>query len=54
MSDRRKVTIMKSCKLCKYSKVCNDLPAVCILVPYVAVALVTISMGYLFVTQEML
>jgi hypothetical protein len=54
MFHRRKVTIMKSCKLCKYSKVCNDLPAVCILIPYVAVALVTVSMGYLFVTQELL
>jgi hypothetical protein len=45
---------MKSCKLCTYSKVCNDLPAVCILVPYFAVALVAVAIGYLFVTQELL
>jgi hypothetical protein len=45
---------MKNCKLCKYSKVCNDLPGICILIPYVAVAVVAVAMGYLFITQEML
>lgn len=45
---------MKNCTLCKYSKVCNDLPGVCVLIPYVAIALVVASLGYLFVTQELL
>ena len=45
---------MKSCQLCKLSKFCNDLPAVCFLVPYVAAALIAVSIGYLFVTQELL
>lgn len=45
---------MKNCKLCKYSKVCNDLPGICVLIPYVAVAVVAVALGYLFVTQEML
>jgi len=45
---------VKNCKLCKYSKVCNDLPGICILVPYIAVAVVAIAMGYLFITQELL
>lgn len=53
-SNRRSVIHMKSCKLCKYSTVCNDLPLVCVLVPYVAVAAVALSLGYLFVTQELL
>lgn len=54
LSHRRKVTTMKSCNLCKLSKVCNDLPAVCLLVPYMAAAVVAVSVGYLFVTQELL
>ncbi len=45
---------MKNCKLCRFSKLCNDLPGVCILVPYVAVAVVAVSMVYLFVTQELM
>lgn len=45
---------MKNCKLCRYSKVCNDLPGICILVPYVAIAVVVIALIYLFVTQELL
>jgi hypothetical protein len=45
---------MKSCNLCKLRKVCNDLPVVCLLVPYMAAALVAVSVGYLFVTQEIL
>jgi hypothetical protein len=44
---------MKNCKLCRYSKVCNDLPMICILLPYVAIAVVVISVSYLFVTQEL-
>lgn len=45
---------MKNCKLCKYSNVCNDLPGICILIPYLAIAVVVVSLGYLFVTQEIL
>ncbi len=45
---------MKGCKLCRYSQVCNDLPGICILIPYVAITVVIIAVGYLFVTQELL
>lgn len=45
---------MKNCKLCKYSKVCNDLPGICILIPYLAIVVLAVSLGYLFVTQELL
>jgi hypothetical protein len=40
--------------LCRYSKVCNDLPGICLLLQYAAVAIVLSSLGYLFVTQELL
>jgi hypothetical protein len=45
---------MKNCNLCKLSKVCNDLPGFCLLIPYATIAVVVVSVGYLFVTQEML
>ena len=45
---------MKNCKLCKLSNTCNDLPGVCILIPYLAVAVIAVSVSYLFVTQELL
>ena len=45
---------MKNCKLCKYSRVCNDLPGICVLLPYVAIAVVVGTVGYLFITQELL
>lgn len=45
---------MRGCKLCRYSQICNDLPGICILVPYVAVAIVALALGYLFVTQELI
>jgi hypothetical protein len=45
---------VKNCKLCNLSRVCNDLPGVCILIPYAAVAVVAVTIGYLFVTQELL
>jgi len=45
---------VKNCKLCKYSKVCNDLPGICSWSPYVAVVVVAIAMAYLFITQELL
>jgi hypothetical protein len=48
------VLYVKNCRLCKFSSLCNDLPGVCVLIPYVAVALVTVTLGYLFVTQELL
>ncbi len=43
---------MKSCKLCNLHRVCNDLPGICILLPYLTVAVVVVSVGYLFLTQE--
>jgi len=45
---------MKNCKLCKHSKICNDLPGICVLMPYLAIAVVVVSISYLFVTQEFL
>ncbi|MCU7851450.1 MAG: hypothetical protein KZQ80_04475 [Candidatus Thiodiazotropha sp. (ex Monitilora ramsayi)] len=43
---------MKNCKLCRFSKVCNDLPGICILVQYAAVAVLVVSLGFLFFSQE--
>jgi len=45
---------VKNCTLCRFSKVCNDLPGVCIIIPYVAIAVVVAAVSYLFVTQEIL
>lgn len=45
---------MRGCKLCRYSRVCNDLPGVCILVIYATIAIVVLALLYLFVTQELL
>jgi hypothetical protein len=45
---------VKHCKLCKLSRHCNDLPGICLLIPYLTVAIVTVTIGYLFVTQEVL
>jgi hypothetical protein len=45
---------MKNCKMCRYSKLCNDLPGVCVLIPYVAVLVVAVAMAYLFITQELM
>ncbi|MEW8231464.1 MAG: hypothetical protein AB2745_14135 [Candidatus Thiodiazotropha endolucinida] len=45
---------MKNCKICRFSKVCNDLPGICILFQYLAVVMVIVSIGILFVTQEIL
>lgn len=44
---------MRNCKLCRYSAVCNDLPGICILLPYIAVAVIAVALGYLFITQEL-
>ncbi|MCB1751733.1 MAG: hypothetical protein KDI74_08410 [Gammaproteobacteria bacterium] len=45
---------MKNCKLCRYSELCNTLPGICILLQYLAVALLIGMLGYLFITQEFL
>jgi hypothetical protein len=45
---------MKNCKLCKFSKVCNDLPGICILIQYLAVGILVLSLGYLFFSQEIM
>jgi hypothetical protein len=54
LHHEQEVTAVKNCKLCKYSRICNDLPGICILIPYLAVSVVAIVLGYLFVTQELL
>jgi hypothetical protein len=45
---------MKNCKLCRFSKVCNDLPGICIILQYAAVVLLVGALGFLFFTQEVL
>ncbi|MEN8166309.1 MAG: hypothetical protein ABFR65_02390 [Pseudomonadota bacterium] len=45
---------MKNCKLCRFSKVCNDLPGICIVLQYAAVAVLVGALGFLFFTQEVL
>ncbi|MEW8505198.1 MAG: hypothetical protein AB2598_00710 [Candidatus Thiodiazotropha sp.] len=45
---------MKKCNFCRYRKVCNDLPGICILFQYLVVVVVVASLGFLFVTQEIL
>ncbi len=45
---------MKNCKLCRYSKVCNDLPGICLLLQYAAIGIVISALIYLFITQELL
>ncbi len=44
---------MRNCKLCRYSKVCNSLPGICILMQYLALAVLIGTLGYLFVTQQL-
>ena len=46
--------MMRGCKLCRYSTVCNALPGICILLIYAAIIVVVVALGYLFVTQELL
>jgi hypothetical protein len=48
------VSKVKNCKMCRYSKLCNDLPGVCVLIPYIAVFVVAVAMAYLFITQELM
>lgn len=45
---------MKNCTLCRFSKVCNSLPGVCILLQYLAIALLVGLLGYLVITQELM
>ena len=45
---------MKNCKLCRFSRVCNELPGVCILLQYAAVGILVVALAYLFITQELL
>jgi hypothetical protein len=51
---RAEETGMKNCKLCGFSKFCNDLPGICISLQMVAVLTVVGVITYLFVTQEVL
>jgi hypothetical protein len=51
---RAEETDMKNCKLCGFSKFCNDLPGICISLQMVAVLTVVGVITYLFVTQEVL
>ena len=43
---------MKNCKLCRFSKSCNDLPYICIIAQFAAIAVVLGVLAYLFITQE--
>jgi len=45
---------MRNCKLCGFSKHCNSLPGVCIIMQFAAILLLLGVLGYLFVTQEIL
>jgi hypothetical protein len=45
---------VKNCKLCGFSRFCNDLPGICIFLQMVAVVAVVGILTYLFVTQEVL
>ncbi len=44
---------VKNCKMCRYSRLCNDLRGVCVLIPHIAVTEVAVAMAYLFITQEL-
>jgi len=43
---------LRNCQLCRLSKVCNSLPGICILMQYVALAVLIGTLGYLFFTQQ--
>jgi len=45
---------LRNCKLCRFSKVCNDLPGICIILQYAAVAILIGALGFLFVSQQLL
>lgn len=46
--------VVKHCKLCRFSTVCNELPGICILLQYVALMVLVGTLGYLFYTQELI
>jgi len=48
-NEYRESVSVKNCKLCRHSKLCNDLPGVCVLIPYIAVVVLTVAMAYLLV-----
>lgn len=48
------VVKLKNCKLCRYRRLCNPLPGICILVFYATVGAVAIGMAYVFITQELM
>ena len=45
---------MKNCKLCRFSKSCNDLPFICIIAKFAAIAVLMGVLVYLFINQEFL
>ena len=45
---------LKNCKLCRYRRLCNPLPGICILVFYATVGAVAIGIAYVFITQELM
>jgi len=45
---------LRNCKLCGFSKYCNSLPGICIVLQFVAIAMLLGVLGYLFVTQELM
>ena len=50
----QRTTFLKNCKSEVPGKLCSGIPGMCIVLQYVAVALLAIVLGYLFVTQELM
>jgi hypothetical protein len=48
------VWIVKSFVSCTFGKVCSDIPGVCIVLQMVLVVALSVVLGYVFVTQELL
>ena len=44
---------MKNCKRCRLSKTCNTIPGICLWVPYALIAVVSLGLIALFVSQEL-
>lgn len=36
---------VKSCKLCRHSKLCSDLPGLCVRIPCIAVVVLAVAMA---------
>lgn len=47
-------TYLKNCKSEAPGKLCSGIPGMCIVLQYVAVAILVGVLGYLFVTQELM